>query len=74
LEAGEKILQGMVENQGLIFTHPEFAEDFKDIYETSLAALPDEQAPPERLEVERLRRAANKAALDGAKISLSDLT
>lgn len=74
LEAGEKILRGMSENQGLIFTHPEFAEDFKDIYETSLAALPDEEAPPERLEVERMRRAANKAALAGAKISINDLT
>jgi NAD(P)-dependent dehydrogenase (short-subunit alcohol dehydrogenase family) len=74
LEAGEKILRGMTDDQGLIFTHPEFAEDFKDIYETSLAALPDEVAPPERLEVERLRRAANKAALEGAKISINDLS
>ena len=57
----------------LIFTHPEFAEDFKDIYETSLAALPDEPVPPERLEVERKRREAAKAALEGAKISISDL-
>jgi NAD(P)-dependent dehydrogenase (short-subunit alcohol dehydrogenase family) len=73
LEVGEKILRGMTENKGLIFTHPEFADDFKDIYETSLAALPDEQAPPERLEVERMRRAANKAALEGAKISINDL-
>jgi len=73
LEAGEKILRGMNENKGLIFTHPEFAEDFRDIYEASLAALPDEEAPPERLEIERLRRAANKAALEGAKITLGDL-
>jgi NAD(P)-dependent dehydrogenase (short-subunit alcohol dehydrogenase family) len=73
LEVGEKILRGMTENKGLIFTHPEFADDFKDIYETSLAALPDEEAPPERLEVERMRRAANKAALEGAKISINDL-
>ncbi|MBO9575073.1 MAG: SDR family oxidoreductase [Sphingobium sp.] len=73
LEVGEKVLRGMNRNDGLIFTHPEFAEDFKDIYETSLAALPDEAAPPERLEVERMRRAANKAALDGAKISINDL-
>ncbi|BAK65939.1 putative oxidoreductase [Sphingobium sp. SYK-6] len=74
LEAGEKILRGMSENRGLIFTHPEFAEDFEDIYETSLAALPDEEAPPERLEIERKRRAANKAALAGARIDLADLT
>jgi len=73
LEVGEKVLRGMTENKGLIFTHPEFADDFKDIYETSLAALPDEDAPPERLEVERMRRAANKAALEGAKISINDL-
>ena len=73
LVAGEKIFAGMSENRGLIFTHPEFAEDFKDIYETSLAALPDEEAPPQRLEVERRRRAANKAALEGAKIDLADL-
>jgi NAD(P)-dependent dehydrogenase (short-subunit alcohol dehydrogenase family) len=73
LEAGEKIFRGMDRNDGLIFTHPEFAEDFKDIYETSLAALPDEEAPAERLEVERMRRAANKAALEGAKITINDL-
>lgn len=74
LEVGEKILRGMTENRGLIFTHPEFAEDFREIYETSLAALPDEEAPEERLEVERMRRAANKAALAGASISINDLT
>ena len=73
LEVGEKILKGMTANAGLIFTHPEFAEDFKDIYETSLAALPDEPVPPERLEIERKRRAAAKAALEGSKISIGDL-
>ena len=62
LEVGTKILEGMSRNKGLIFTHPEFAEDFRDIYEKSLAALPDEPAPAERLAVERQRRAANKAA------------
>jgi NAD(P)-dependent dehydrogenase (short-subunit alcohol dehydrogenase family) len=73
LEVGEKILKGMTANAGLIFTHPEFAEDFMDIYQTSLAALPDEPVPAERLEVERKRRAAAKAALEGAKISINDL-
>ena len=38
------------------------------------AALPDEAAPPERLEVERLRRAANAAALAGKTITLGDLS
>lgn len=73
-EAGRRILAGMSEDKGLIFTHPEFAEDFKAIYEESLAALPDEEAPPERLEIERLRREANRAALAGKVISIGDLT
>ncbi len=73
-EAGRRILAGMSEDRGLIFTHPEFAEDFKAIYEESLAALPQDVAPPERLEVERMRRAANKAALAGQVISINDLT
>lgn len=77
-EAGRRILAGMSANdgmgQGTIFTHPEFAEDFRAIYEDSLAALPGEEAPPERLEVERLRRAANRAALAGKTITLDDLS
>ncbi|MDE2561452.1 MAG: SDR family oxidoreductase [Sphingomonadales bacterium] len=77
-EAGRRILAGMSANDGMgrgtVFTHPEFAEDFKAIYEDSLAALPDEEAPPERLEVERMRREANRAALAGKVISLDDLS
>lgn len=74
LEVGIKTLRGIEENRGLIFSHPEYAEDFREIYETSLAALPNEAAPPERLEIERLRREANKAAASGQAVSLSDLT
>ncbi|MBN8499784.1 MAG: SDR family NAD(P)-dependent oxidoreductase [Sphingomonadales bacterium] len=73
-EAGRRIVAGMTAGQGLIFTHPEFAEDFEAIYHESLAALPDEAAPPERLAVERQRRAANQAALAGKAITLDDLT
>lgn len=74
LEVGEKVLRGIEENRGLIFSHPEYAEDFQEIYESSLAALPDEEAPPERLEIERLRREANRASAGGQAISLADLT
>ncbi len=74
LEVGEKVLAGMRENRALIFTHPEFAEDFREIYEDSVNALPDEEAPPERLEIERLRRAANRDAAEGKVISIADLT
>ena len=74
LEVGEKTLAGIRENRGLILTHPEHGEDFREIYEASLAALPDEEAPPERLEIERLRREALRAATEGKVIGLDDLT
>ena len=73
-EVGTKILRGMERNDGLILTHPEFADDFREIYEASLAALPDEEAPPARLEIERMRRAAMAAAEAGHVIGLGDLT
>lgn len=74
LEVGQKTLAGMAENRGLILTHGEFAEDFAEIYQTSLDALPKEDIPEGRLHIERLRRAANKAAADGKAIGLDDLT
>jgi short-subunit dehydrogenase len=74
LEVGEKTLAGMTENRAIIFTHPEFAEDFAEIYRDCVAALPNEAAPEGRLQIERLRRAANRAAAAGKVISLGDLT
>jgi NAD(P)-dependent dehydrogenase (short-subunit alcohol dehydrogenase family) len=73
-EVGQKTLAGMRANTGLIFTHPEFVEDFEEIYQTSLSALPDEAAPEGRLHIERLRREGNRAAATGQLIGLSDLT
>lgn len=74
LEVGEKTLAGMTENRAVIFTHPEFAEDFAEIYRASVAALPDEPVPEGRQHIERLRREANRAAAEGRHISLKDLT
>jgi short-subunit dehydrogenase len=74
LEVGEKTLAGMMENRGIIFTHPEFVEDFAEIYRDSVAALPNEPAPEARLHIERLRREANRAAAAGKVIGLRDLT
>ncbi|MEP7351111.1 MAG: SDR family oxidoreductase [Sphingorhabdus sp.] len=74
LEVGEKTLAGMIANKGLILTHPEFADDFEEIYRDSLAALPNEIAPPGRLNIERLRREANRSAAAGHVIGLGDLT
>jgi len=74
LEVGRKTVAGMARNDALILTHPEFAEDFREIYEASVAALPDEEAPEGRLHIEKLRREANRAAAEGALIGLGDLT
>ena len=74
LEVGQKTLAGMADNRGLILTHPEFAADFEEIYRMSLDALPQEVAPEGRLHIERLRRAANRAAAEGQLIGLEDLT
>ena len=74
LEVGEKTLAGIERNDAVIFTHPEFAEDFRAIYEASIAALPDEPVPEGRQEIERLRRAANRDAAGGKAIGLADLT
>ena len=74
LEVGEKILAGMTEDRGLIFTHPEYAGDFAEIYRESVAALPDEPVPQARANIERLRREANRAAAAGKRIGLDDLT
>lgn len=73
VEVGEKTLRGIVENRGLILTHPEFAGDFREIFEASVAALPAEPVPEGRARIERLRRAANAAAAAGKVIGLDDL-
>ncbi len=73
-EVGQKIFRGMARNDGLIFTHPEFADDFREIYDQSLSVLPQEEAPPARLHIENLRREANKSAAAGQIIRLENLT
>jgi NAD(P)-dependent dehydrogenase (short-subunit alcohol dehydrogenase family) len=74
LEVGQKTLRGMQENRPVIFTHPEFAEDFDEIHRACRAALPQEAVPEQRLRIERLRRAATRAAAAGKRIELEDLT
>jgi NAD(P)-dependent dehydrogenase (short-subunit alcohol dehydrogenase family) len=74
LEVGRKTLAGMVENRAVIFTHPEFADDFDEIHRACRAALPQEPVPEGRMHIERLRRAAMHAAAEGRQIGLDDLT
>ena len=74
LEVGEKTLAGIIENRAIIFTHPEFAQDFGEIHRACVDALPQEPTPEGRLHIERLRREANRAAAAGKVIGLGDLT
>jgi NAD(P)-dependent dehydrogenase (short-subunit alcohol dehydrogenase family) len=74
LEVGQKTLAGLIENRPVIFTHPEFADDFAEICRDCVEALPKEPVPEGRLHIERLRREANRAAAAGKHISLGDLT
>jgi len=71
-EAGARLLAGMRRGDFFIFTHGEFAEDFREIADELIAALPKDPAPPERLAVEAARRRANKLSLE-RKIGLGDL-
>ena len=41
-EVGEKTLQAIRENRFYVFTHPEFREELREIFDEALAALPDE--------------------------------
>jgi NAD(P)-dependent dehydrogenase (short-subunit alcohol dehydrogenase family) len=67
LEAGEKVLRGIRRNDFYIFTHPEFKEELREIFDETLAALPDEAPPAERLAFEERRRALKAQARAGFK-------
>ncbi len=62
LEAGEKVLRGILRNDFCIFTHPEFREELREIFDEALAALPDDKPPQERLAFEDHRRALKAQA------------
>jgi NADP-dependent 3-hydroxy acid dehydrogenase YdfG len=55
-EVGEKVLVGIRKNDLYIFSHPEFKEELKEIFDEVLNALPEEDAPLKRAEFERTRR------------------
>lgn len=72
LEVGEKTLRGMQRNDLYIFSHPEFEEEFREIFAGILAALPDEAPDPRRLPIEQMRRRAKVEALT-KRTAVSDL-
>jgi NAD(P)-dependent dehydrogenase (short-subunit alcohol dehydrogenase family) len=56
LEAGERVLRGIRNNDLYILTHPEFEQGIKDRNEALLASLPFNEPPPSqaRLDAERV--------------------
>jgi len=57
-EVGRKTVAGIRANIPVIFSHPEFREEFRELCEELIAAFPDEPVPPERQAIEDRRRAA----------------
>lgn len=56
VEVAEKVLRGVQRNDFYILPHPEFKEEFQEEFDEIIAALPIEVTPPEREELEELRR------------------
>ncbi len=61
-EIGQKVLRAIRRNDFYIFSHPEFKEELRAIFDEALQALPDEPVPPQRLAFEEGRRSAAAAA------------
>lgn len=61
-EIGGKVLRAMQRNDFYVFSHPEFKEELRALFDEALAAIPDEVAPPERLAFENGRRQRNAEA------------
>ena len=54
LEAGERVLNGIRNNDLFILTHPEFKDGMKERYDAILASVLDDTAPPERVTASRV--------------------
>jgi NAD(P)-dependent dehydrogenase (short-subunit alcohol dehydrogenase family) len=52
VEAGERVLNGVVNNDLFIFTHPEFKPGMQERFDAILASVPDEPFPPARAAAE----------------------
>jgi NAD(P)-dependent dehydrogenase (short-subunit alcohol dehydrogenase family) len=61
-EVGEKVLAGIRRNDLYIFSHPEFKDELREIFDEVLDSVPREEAPAERLAFEKTRRDALKKA------------
>ena len=61
-EVGDKVLKGVLANDLYIFPHPEFKDELAEIFDEALNAIPEEDAPEQRLAFEEGRRAGKRAA------------
>lgn len=71
VEVGQKALEGIKRNDLYIFSHPEFRDEMKEIFDEILASMPPmpkpEDIPEGRRTVEAGRRAGKKAAKEALK-------
>jgi NAD(P)-dependent dehydrogenase (short-subunit alcohol dehydrogenase family) len=56
LEVGQRVLEGIRRNDLYIFSHPEFRDELREIFNEVLTALPEGYVDPQRLEFEQVRR------------------
>jgi len=61
-EVAERVLRGIRRNDLFLFTHAEFREELKGMFDEMLAALPDEPPNPGRMGMEDFRRARKAEA------------
>jgi NADP-dependent 3-hydroxy acid dehydrogenase YdfG len=58
-EVGEKVLRAIRRNDFYVFSHSEFKEELRSIFDEALAALPEEVTPAARAAFEERRRNRN---------------
>ncbi|MBF8269399.1 MAG: SDR family NAD(P)-dependent oxidoreductase [Gammaproteobacteria bacterium] len=51
LEAGERVLNGVRNNDLFILTHPEFKDGMQERFDAIIASVPDEEAPANRVAI-----------------------
>ena len=57
IEVGYAVVRGIRENRPYIFSHGEFADEFRSLFDEIVAAVPVDQAvPADRAKFERGRR------------------
>ena len=68
IEVAEKVVAAIRANRFYIFSHPEFKDELKEVFDQILAEFPDEAPDPQRLAFEQGRRdryRAERALLHG---------